>query len=842
MRRIAFIFTVGILLGAWIAQSHAQTTHHFTEGLYIEAPFRYGREAVYTDALLWHQYRGSLASPVAGYTIDGLQQSELPVWIPIAVDTSGFFRPQPGAGGDLNRPNNPAGPGRVDRQTATTPTPAERRRSWASSYLYLNYKTDKAQAAILRVRGNSAVVVNGELHAGDPYRLGWMIVPVSLNKGLNEFYVRGVFVSAELHFPASPVLVDTEDPTVPDIVLSKDNSALFAGLVVVNASSKHLTGLTVRSTVAGRSAEALVPHIPPFSTRKIAVPLDASMVNTAGQVQAEVQLVHNSDVLDRGQLALQVVQPSEPYRVTFVSEIDGSVQYYAVNPAVGGEKPGDALFLSVHGAGVEAIGQARAYASKDWGSLVAPTNRRPRGFNWEDWGRIDALEVLALAKQRLQPDSQRIYLTGHSMGGHGTWFLGATYPDKWAAIAPAAGYPTLKGYGSADGLIPEKGRNELENVLLRASNQSDVIAYASNYKPLGVYVLHGDSDRTVSVEYARQMRRVLAAFHPNFSYYEYPGGSHWYSNESVDWKPLFDYFQWHTRKVSTDVHDVDFMTANPAISASYYWATIYQQEKPLEYSRIILSRDLAQRTIKGSTANVRLLKLDISEFAEGGPISIRLDSLSEITVSAEQRAIYMAKTNGLWQVVPAPSLHDKGPHRNGGFKEAFNHRMLYVYGTGGNRQENRWAIEKARYDAESWYYRGNGAFDIIADHEFDPVAHAGRNVILVGNAKTNKAWDALMDGCPIQVGAGVIQIGEKRYEGNDIGGYFTWKRPESSIHTVGIITGTGLQGMQAATANQYFAGASGFPDYLFFRLGMLEAGPEGIIDAGFYSNEWEIVP
>ena len=102
-----------------------------------------------------------------------------------------------------------------------------------------------------------------------------------------------------------------------------------------------------------------------------------------------------------------------------------------------------ALFLSVHGASVEAVNQANAYKKKDWGNLIAPTNRRPFGFAWEDWGRLDALEVLADAKSIYKPNSKKIYLTGHSMGGHGTWYLGATYPDKFAAIAPCAGYPDL---------------------------------------------------------------------------------------------------------------------------------------------------------------------------------------------------------------------------------------------------------------------------------------------------------------------------------------------------------------------------------------------------------------
>jgi predicted peptidase len=145
--------------------------------------------------------------------------------------------------------------------------------------------------------------------------------------------------------------------------------------------------------------------------------------------------------------------------------------------------------------------------------------------------------------KRFNPDPARIYLTGHSMGGHGTWFLGATYPGKWAAIAPCAGYPTLLAYGSADGKIPQPKENSLEQTILRSGNGSNVIELARNYGAGGVYVFHGDADSTVPVLFARQMREVLGAFHNDFSYYEYPGGSHWWSNESVDWDPLFRLFQ-----------------------------------------------------------------------------------------------------------------------------------------------------------------------------------------------------------------------------------------------------------------------------------------------------------
>jgi hypothetical protein len=51
----------------------------------------------------------------------------------------------------------------------------------------------------------------------------------------------------------------------------------------------------------------------------------------------------------------------------------------------------DALVLSLHGAGVQGIGQAQAYSPKDWAYLIAPTNRRPFGFDWEEWGRRNGL-------------------------------------------------------------------------------------------------------------------------------------------------------------------------------------------------------------------------------------------------------------------------------------------------------------------------------------------------------------------------------------------------------------------------------------------------------------------
>ncbi|HRN56213.1 MAG TPA: alpha/beta hydrolase, partial [Agriterribacter sp.] len=168
------------------------------------------------------------------------------------------------------------------------------------------------------------------------------------------------------------------------------------------------------------------------------------------------------------------------------------------------------------------------------------------------------------------------------------------------------------------------------------------------------------------------------------------------------------------------------------------------------------------------------------------------------------------------------------------------HNMVFVYGTKGNKAENEWAFNKARYDAETWYYRGNGAVDIIADKAYDADHYAGRNVILYGNASTNAVWQILLTDAPVQVSRNHVRAGANAWSGDDLAVYFTWPIKNSPLTSVGVVAGTGLKGMNAANANQYFAGGSGFPDYMIFRLDMLRDGSRAIELAGFFDNHWQM--
>ena len=708
-----------------------------------------------------------------------------------------------------------------------------------SAYLYTAYDASKEEIVLLETSGGTRVYVNGFPREGDHYDFGYTLLPIKLRKGLNEIiHTPGRFgyVSAKLVKPDKPVMFTKRDLTVPDIIIGEDD-AKWAAIRVINATGKALKGLHIRTTLASnQSVTEKTDDIMPLTVRKLKFKIPANKNGEAGNIEATVELLDSSGkVIDRTEIQLRSVLPSVHHERTFISNIDGSVQYYSVVPAIR-NLPDEtkAMTLTVHGAGVEARGQARAYKVKDWTDIVAATNRRPYGFNWEDWGRIDALEVLEDAKNLFHPDPSKIYLTGHSMGGHGTWVIGTAYPDKFAAIAPCASYPDIITYGRRPDEMHYS--HPFYSEIARSANAGRTLSLIRNLKQLGVYIFHGSEDRTVPTEQARRMRQLLGDFHPNFCYYEYPGGDHWFGDISVDWPLIFDYFKHQTIPLLKDVKEIDFHTATPSVSASDYWIRIEQQEQPFQFSNVVASQR-KDTIILQQTDNVSILALDVPSLEMKSESIVITVGDQVLQVPAGQKAL-LALHDGKWSVNESLNLKHKYSNRNGGFKHAFENNVVFVYATNGRSAENEWYCNKARFDAETFYYRGNSSIDVIPDTEYTLAKYPGRNVIIYGNRNNNKAWPLLLKDCPIQVSENEIKAGERNITGSDLGAYFVYPHPADDKALIGVVAGTGLAGMRATSPNNYLSGITGFPDIMIFRVDILRDGLQAMEFAGYFDNDW----
>jgi dienelactone hydrolase len=742
-------------------------------------------------------------------------------------------------------------------------------------YAFMSVAEETPRVMLLDAAGHSMVYVNGEPRTGDPYETRWARLPVLLRAGTNEllFQVARGRLRARLVAPGAPALLETRDATLPDLIVG-ESIPTWGAVVVSNATDHPLSHLTLHAAGGPlRPAATELPPIPPLSLQKVAFRLVASTGAAPGSAEISLALSQagNSRPIDTEKLRLRVRRPEQTQKRTFISEIDGSVQYYAVNPASwrsgsglrgthgreplslrapGAEpraaaEPPPALFLSLHGAGVEAIGQADAYESKSWGDLVAPTNRRPYGFDWEDWGRLDAVEVLDLAQKRLRSDPQRIYLTGHSMGGHGAWHLGVTFPDRFAAIGPSAGWISFASYARG---AREEVTTPMQQMLSRAALPSDTLALASNLAQEGVYILHGDADDNVPVAQARRMSELLRGFHHDFVLFEQPGAGHWWDvsdepgADCVDWAPMFDFFARHVIPWEESLRQVEFATADPGVSARSHWLGIEAQTHPLHLSSARIRYDPGRRRFVGTTSNVARLSLRAVQLPAGGSVRIELDGqqLGEVAAPRDRQPIWLTRAGAAWSVTPAPSPLLKGPGRCGPFKQAFRHRVQLVYGTTGSTEENAWAFAKARYDAETFWYRGNGTLEVVADTAFDPARDRDRSVVLYGNAETNAAWRALLGASPVTLRRGAVQVGDRRLTSADLACLFLRPRPGSRQATVGVVGGTGLAGMRLTDRMPYFVSGVEYPDLIVLGPETLSAGGSGVRVAGFFGLDWGV--
>ena len=106
-----------------------------------------------------------------------------------------------------------------------------------------------------------------------------------------------------------------------------------------------------------------------------------------------------------------------------------------------------------------------------------------------DWWRPDVLAALLDDIERqYRVDKRRVYVTGISMGGFGTWNLALSHPERFAAIAPICG-------GG-------------ETILITLAQLYDP-AKLAQMKTLGVWAFHGGKDTTVTPDESEHMVNAL---------------------------------------------------------------------------------------------------------------------------------------------------------------------------------------------------------------------------------------------------------------------------------------------------------------------------------------------
>lgn len=155
------------------------------------------------------------------------------------------------------------------------------------------------------------------------------------------------------------------------------------------------------------------------------------------------------------------------------------------------------LVIYLHGAG-ERGDNLEKVKGNGWPLLVEQS--RKFGFiiaapqcPLNEWWTLYTKELKTLLdyiKAEYNVDSSRVYLTGLSMGGFGTWLLAARYPDDFAAIVPICGggdsqwmgkdlktVPIWAFHGAKDDVVPLKRSQEMVDAVNAAGGNAKLTIY-----------------------------------------------------------------------------------------------------------------------------------------------------------------------------------------------------------------------------------------------------------------------------------------------------------------------------------------------------------------------------
>ena len=90
----------------------------------------------------------------------------------------------------------------------------------------------------------------------------------------------------------------------------------------------------MRAVIGGKMVETLLPEVPAMGSRKVIFGFDASGVTGKGKYECVVTLLEKDRVVDEKKMVIEAAGEGQQFSVTFISGIDGSLQYYAVTPQV----------------------------------------------------------------------------------------------------------------------------------------------------------------------------------------------------------------------------------------------------------------------------------------------------------------------------------------------------------------------------------------------------------------------------------------------------------------------------------------------------------------------------
>ncbi|WP_454832799.1 prolyl oligopeptidase family serine peptidase [Pseudoxanthomonas wuyuanensis] len=515
----------------------------------------------------------------------------------------------------------------------------------------------------------------------------------------------------------------------------------------------------------------------------------------------------DSIAMEAAELAIgsdAAVRSSGFLRLAWIDDVDGSDQFCRVYlpPDYNGHQRWPAI-LNLHG-----FNPANPPYSGNWGVTARHHPAADRfGVIWiEPHGRgnaqymgigeKDVLRCLSEARLRLAVDPERIYLTGESMGGSGTWLIGSRHPSLFAAIAPVFGGWDFRLHPHGPFSNPDADR-PMERWVAEAHSS---FAGAEQLANTPVLVQHGDADESVDVEFSRHIVTRLQRWGYDVRYREYPGRGHedlgnldlvvpWLLGHRLDSAP---------RRVR--VRSVDLAGARAS------WLEVVAAEAPLR----MIEADaelLAPGQVRIDTRNVGAMRLRL-------PDDVRAQDGTVDVVWNGSEARYRIADDGT--IVLSSGGGSQGPVKRidlpGGLSHVFATPFVIVVGT---TARDPAMVAQVRIKAEELVARWQGWQHvrprIVDDVNLTEADAAAYSLVLIGDPAANMISRRFASRLPLTIDRDRVIVDGREFRIRDAAVQMVRPNPLNGDRYVMVVAGTSADGLWLWNAAQFWRPVTGQP-------------------------------
>ncbi len=516
--------------------------------------------------------------------------------------------------------------------------------------------------------------------------------------------------------------------------------------------------------------------------------VDATLPGLATRIHSPL-LEYEELQLDRAQQT-GAVRAGGFVRLGYRDEIDGSVQfcraYLPTDYAASRQWP---LVLALHGYNPANPPLHRWWSVDQRHSEIADRKGiiyiEPHGRGNAQYlglGQQDVLRCLEHAKARFSVDEDRVYLTGESMGGHGTWAIASRNPQLFAAAAPVYGGWDFRVTTIAGPPQPQNQPRNPREFYIQERNSS--FSSAENLLNVPLLVIHGDKDAAVSVENSRHAAQMLQRWGYDIRYWEMPGWAH---EDLLQRSSIVDWLLTHRREDAP--HQVR-VRATDLAAAHAHWLQVHAMHEP---QRIIRAdaQVIEPGIVRIDSENVAAFTLALPQSMRGGR-----NAIDVVWNGAQQRVALEDGEARVGASAPSSDALRKRANLQGPISDVVNTPFMVVLGTSSRDGRMRKVIERHARDLEDlWLTWQHHPLRVKRDVEVTREDERAYSLILLGGPDANALTRRLAKRLPLNVTRDAIEIDGKRWQVSDAVLPLIYPSPAAAHRYVLVVAGTSAQGM-----------------------------------------------